>query len=68
MSATLVLAASHAPFYVAGGLLAAWAVVVSALGISRPEFPAARGAQAAVLAISVLLVLGATSTAVLVAG
>ena len=37
-----VLAAekSKVPFYVAGGLLVAWALIVSlALGMRRPDFP-----------------------------
>ena len=48
--------ASETPFYVAGGLLALWAVVVAALGLSRPEFPANQGAARGVMGISVVLV------------
>jgi hypothetical protein len=59
---------SHTAFYIAGGALAAWAVIVSFLGITRPEFPGNMGARNAVLAVSALLVLGATSTAVITAG
>jgi len=43
MLATIILAAEtaashadHTPFYVAGGLLAAWAIAVGALGVLRP--------------------------------
>ena len=58
---------SKLPFYVGGGALALWAVVVSALGLTRPDFPSGSGGGRAVVAISVLLVLAATSTAVLTA-
>src|SRR5260370_896195 len=59
---------SHTAFYIAGGMLAAWAVIVSALGISTPGFPGTKGGRAAVITLSVLLVLAATSTAVITAG
>jgi hypothetical protein len=59
---------SHTAFYIAGGVLAAWAVIVSFLGITRPDFPGNMGARNAVIAISAVLVLGATSTAVITAG
>ena len=60
--ALLVLAAEEAepskvPFYIAGGLLAAWAVVLSALGLNRPDFPTSSGAARGVMGISVALVL-----------
>jgi hypothetical protein len=59
---------SHTAFYIAGGTLAAWAVIVSALGISTPGFPGNKAGRAAVITLSVLLVLAATSTAVITAG
>ena len=55
---TLLLAAaepSKVPFYIAGGLLAVWAVVLSALGLTRPTFPFGAMGQRAVMGISVLL-------------
>jgi len=53
-------------FYVLGGVLVAWAVVVSAVGIARHEtFPPSAGAARAVMAISVLLVLAAMASAVI---
>jgi len=58
---------SKVPFYVTGGLLAAWAVAVSALGITRPSFPTTQSPARAVIAISVLLVL-ATMAAAAVTG
>jgi hypothetical protein len=44
-------------FYVAGGLLAAWAVVVSAVGIRAHEtFPPSQSASRGVIGITALLV------------
>jgi hypothetical protein len=57
--------ASKTPFYIAGGILAVWAVLVSGLGIARPSFPGGAGGRAAVVGLTALLVIGATSTAVL---
>jgi hypothetical protein len=51
-------------FHVSGALLAAWAVVVAVLGISREGFPRSRGAARLVGAISVLLVVIAIGTAI----
>jgi len=65
-----VLAAekSKIPFYVAGGILVVWAMVLSlGIGLRRPDFPASLAGQRAVMAISAVLVLGAVSTAVLTA-
>ncbi len=56
---------SKTPFYIAGGLLATWAVVVSVIGMKAPDFPRAGGPLRIVLAISLLLMIGATSTAVI---
>jgi hypothetical protein len=55
---------SKTAFYVAGGALAAWAVLVSLIGIAKPDFPG-RAASRTVMTLSVLLVAGAASTAVL---
>ncbi len=60
---------SKVPFYVAGGLLVAWALTVSlGLGLRRADFPGSPAGQRAVMAISAVLVLGAISTAVLTSG
>jgi len=58
---------SKTPFYIAGGLLAVWAVVVSAIGITRPNFPGSQGITRVVYAISTVLVLGAMSMAIVTA-
>jgi hypothetical protein len=53
-------------FYVCGGLLAVWALVVSAIGIRGHEtFPPSQGAARGVMAISVVLILAAMASAVL---
>src|SRR5580692_557455 len=62
-----VLAAekSTVPFYIAGGVLVAWALIVSlGLGLRKPDFPGSLAGQRAVMGISVVLVLAAVTTAV----
>ena len=59
---------SHTAFYIAGGVLAAWAVIVSAIGIASTSFPGGKGGRTGVILLSLVLVLGATSTAVITAG
>jgi plastocyanin len=60
---------SKVPFYVAGGVLVAWALIVSiALGLRKPGFPSNLQGQRAVGAISAVLVLAAVSTAVITSG
>jgi uncharacterized cupredoxin-like copper-binding protein len=66
-----VLAAekSKLPFYIAGGLLVAWALIVSAgIGMRNPSFPSTAAAQRTVMAISAVLVLAAVSMAVVTSG
>ena len=64
-------AAEHEPsktaFYVLGGLAAAWAIVLFAIGMRSPTFPGSRAAERGVIAISVLVVAGAMASAVLTA-
>jgi len=74
LHAALILAAiegeesSKLLFYVLGGALAAWAVLVATLGIMRHEtFPGSRGALRAVMAISAVLMVGAMASAVITA-
>jgi plastocyanin len=47
---------SKTAFYIAGGVLAAWAVIVSVIGVTRPGFPGGRTGERAVIGVSVLLV------------
>ena len=57
---------SKTPFYVAGAVLAGWAVLVAVLGIMREEtFPASSGAKAGVMAISAVLVVATMATSIL---
>jgi hypothetical protein len=51
-------------FYIAGSVLAAWALLVSALGVMREDFPGSAGATRLVGAISLLLVLLAIGSAI----
>lgn len=66
-----VLAAekSKVAFYVAGGVLVSWALIVSmAIGMRRPEFPGSLAGQRAVSAVTVVLVIATLATAVLTSG
>jgi len=55
---------SKVPFYIAGAVFAAWAVLLSFLGLSRASFPGGRRGQGAVVGISVLLAAVAIGTAI----
>jgi len=56
---------SKTAFYVAGSVLAAWAVVVSIIGFTRHEFPGGRGAARGVMLLSAVLVAATMASAVL---
>jgi hypothetical protein len=58
---------SKTAFYVLGLVAAAWAIVLFAVGMRSASFPGSPGAQRGVIAISVLVVLGAMASAVLTA-
>jgi len=51
-------------YHVCGVLFAAWAVIVSFVGITRENFPATAGAQRAVAVVSVVLALATIGSAV----
>ena len=55
---------SKVPLYVAGGLLALWAVVLAAIGLSRAEFPGSLSGQRLVISVTGLLVLATAASAV----
>jgi plastocyanin len=60
---------SKVPFYIAGGVLVAWALIVSlGLGMRRPDFPSGPSQQRGVIAVTVVLVLVAVSMAVVTSG
>jgi hypothetical protein len=72
LHALLLLAAEEAEpsktaFYIAGGALAVWAVVLAAIGMTQPGFPTSSGAARGVMALSAVLMLGAMVTAVVTA-
>ena len=50
---------SEAPFFIAGGLLATFAVIISVVGFRRPDFPASDGAARGVMALGTVLVASA---------
>ena len=55
-------------FYICGGALAVWAVVVSVIGIRAHEtFPPTKSAARGVMTISIVLVLLAMASAVITA-
>jgi hypothetical protein len=56
---------SKTPFYVIGAVLAAVAVLVSAVGILKPEFPGGESGARGMIAATVLLVAGAMVAAAL---
>jgi plastocyanin len=65
-SAAWVIAAapSKAPFYVAGGLLACWAVALAVAGITHPGFPGSERRARAVMGATAVLVLTTMAMAV----
>jgi hypothetical protein len=72
MATALVLASveavSKTPFYVAGGVLVAFALLLAAAGIARPEtFPASKGPRMAVIGLCAVLVAAAMATAAITA-
>ncbi len=65
---TLLLAASEpskVPFYILGGVLVLWAVVLAGIGLNRPDFPGSLRGQRGVIAISFLLVVLALAAGIL---
>ncbi len=56
---------SKTPFYIAGGVLAAFAVLVAALGIVKDDFPSSKGASRGVMGVGVILVIVTLVTNVL---
>lgn len=65
-SLALVLASapSKAPFYIAGGLLVCWAVLLSAAGIRRPDAPGSKPVGRLLMGVSVVFVAATIATAV----
>jgi hypothetical protein len=64
----LLLAAgepSKVPFYIAGGALALWAVVLATVGLARPAFPGDERGARAVMGVSFVLMAVAIAMAVI---
>jgi hypothetical protein len=58
---------SKTAFYICGGLLAVWAVVLSGIGMASATFPATVTAKRGVIALTAVLVAAAMATAVITA-
>jgi hypothetical protein len=58
---------SKTAFYIAAGMLACWAVLIGAIGVTRPAFPRGAGAARGVMLISGLLMATTMATAVITA-
>jgi hypothetical protein len=56
---------SKAAYYVLGALAALWALTLFTVGMRSETFPATAGAQRAVMAVSVVMVLAVMASAVL---
>jgi len=73
MLGLLLLAAEEAaepskvPFFIAGGLFAAWAIVLFLYGMRTEGFPEGQGVERAVISVSVVLMVAAMATAVITA-
>jgi hypothetical protein len=63
----IIFATSKVPFFIGGGVLAMWAVVLAALGLRNPSFPGDARGQRAVMGISLVLAVVAMGLAVYVA-
>jgi plastocyanin len=60
---------SRTPFYIAGGALVVWALVVSlGVGLRIPSFPRTVAAERAVMAVTAVLVVGTLTAAVATSG
>ena len=64
----LILAAgepSKVPFYIAGGVLVAWALALATVGLTRPSFPTNERGARGVMAVSAVLMVLAMAMAVI---
>jgi hypothetical protein len=55
---------SHLPFYIAGGVLALWAVALAGVGLTRPAFPFRLMGERAVVLVSFLLAVATIASAI----
>ena len=68
MSALLLITAadepSKVPFFIIGGALAIYAVILATIGIQRPSFASNRAGERGVIALTAVLVVLAIGTAI----
>ena len=57
---------SELPFFIAGGVLASFAIIISVFGFKKPEFPATEAAARGVMAVSIVFVAAAMAMIVYV--
>jgi hypothetical protein len=69
MSALLLITAadkpSKVPFFIIGGALAVYAVILATLGIRRPDFPSNMGGQRGVITLTAVIAVLAVAAAIL---
>jgi hypothetical protein len=69
MSALLLITAadepSKVPFFIIGGALAVYAVILSTIGMQRPNFPFSMGGQRGVVVLTVVFAALAVGAAIL---
>jgi hypothetical protein len=67
MSAVLITAAetSKVPFFILGGALALWAVVLAGIGMRNPDFPYNLRGQRGVIGLTLVIVVLAVGAAIL---
>jgi hypothetical protein len=58
---------SKVPFFICGGLFAAWAIVMFLVGMRSETFPGGQRGERGVIAVSVVLMVAAMATAVITA-
>jgi hypothetical protein len=56
--------ANKTAFYVAGGVLAAWAVLIGVIGVTRPAFPNGEAGGRLVMGVTFVLMVAAMASAV----
>ncbi|MDQ6774833.1 MAG: hypothetical protein M3071_01135 [Actinomycetota bacterium] len=64
LSLLAVAEPSKVAWFIGGGAAAAWAVIVSVIGLRKPDFPGNEGGARVVMLISFVLVAAAMTAAV----
>ncbi|HVF77375.1 MAG TPA: hypothetical protein VNA28_03680 [Solirubrobacteraceae bacterium] len=58
---------SEAPFFIVGGMLALFAIVISIIGFKKPDFPASASAARGVMTLGLTLTLATMASVIYVA-